>query len=104
MERIALHTELLQSVNGIPASEDSSTSWYYKTKSYFDRLNKITMLAKLRDDAGLTQQQLADQVGITLRQLFRYEDAKSSSLGDAKYSVAEGLAGILGVETSQLVK
>ena len=104
MCRIALLTEQLQSVKSIPGSEDSSTIWYYKTKSYFDRLNKITMLAKLREDEGLTQQQLADQAGITLRQLARYEDAKSSSLGDAKYSVVERLAGILGVETSQLVQ
>jgi DNA-binding XRE family transcriptional regulator len=104
MERIDLLIEQLQSVKSIPGSEDSSTLWYYKTKSYFDMLNKVTMLAKLRKDAGLTQQQLADKVGITWRQIAKYEDAKGSALGNAKYSVVERLADILGVETSQLVK
>lgn len=78
-------------------------TYYYKTLSATSRKNKITALEKLRKKAGLTQQQLADTVGISVRQLIRYENARQSSLGDANKAIIKGLAEAIGASPKDLV-
>lgn len=76
----------------------------YKVRHYFDTVGKITALAYYREKKEMTQQQLANKVGITLRQIQRYENARTSQLADAKYAVVERIAEVLDVQASQLVK
>jgi len=49
-------------------------------------------IKQLRKEAELTQQQLADKVGITYIQIGRYETAKSNASADALQKIAEALS------------
>ena len=83
---------------------DSYPIFYYKTMAALEKRGKVTALSKLRKKAGLTQQELADKVGISLRQLNRYEDKDQSSLGTAKYSIIVALAEAVNAKSQDLVK
>ena len=74
-----------------------------KTTIYFDSLNKITALAKIRADRGMTQTQLADAAQISVRQLQNYEKCPGSTLRSSSKFVSARLADALGVDVSQIV-
>ena len=48
-------------------------------------------IKKLRKDLGLTQQQLADKVGVTYIQIGRYETGKSNASSDILNKIAEAV-------------
>lgn len=75
---------------------------YYKTKYYFSHRNKITALKFYRNASGKTQEEVAEAVGISLRQYQRYE-ASNSTLGDAKKAVISAIAKEIGVEADDIV-
>lgn len=75
---------------------------YYKTRSYLRKLYKITALKYYRERAGKTQQEVASEVGISLRQYQRYENI-NSSLGDTKYAIIEKIAETVGVNAGDIV-
>lgn len=75
---------------------------YSKTKRYFDRLGKITALQYYRKKSGKTQQEVANAVGISLRQYQRYESI-NSTLGDTKQAIIEKIAETVGVEAKDIV-
>lgn len=77
---------------------------YYRTLHYFNTYGRVSALAHYRDKCGKTQKQVADEVGISLRQVQYYENPASTRLGDAKYSVVERLAEAVGVTPDKLVK
>lgn len=75
---------------------------YHKTMWYLDRRGKITALKYYREKSGRTQQEVADIIGISLRQYQRYE-AIDSSLGDTKRAIIEKIAETVGVKADDLV-
>mgnify|MGYP004456625697 FL=1 len=76
---------------------------YHKTRGYFRKLGKVTALQYYRKKTGKTQQEIADSVGISLRQYQRYE-AINSSLGDTKQPIIERIAETVGVTAEDIVK
>ena len=82
---------------------DSAAIARSKTTIYFDGLNKITALAKIRADRGMTQAQLADAAQISVRQLQNYEKCPGSTLWSSSRFVLARLANVLGVDVSQIV-
>lgn len=70
---------------------------------WFEAQNKITALAFYRNKAGLTGKQLADIVGISDRQIRKYESA-DSTLGSANHVVVEKIAKALNVAPKDLVE
>lgn len=77
------------------------TLYYYKTLGALDRINKVTALFYYRNKLGKTQQQVADEVGISLRQYQRYE-AVNSTLSDTKIYVIEKIASVLNVSIDKI--
>lgn len=75
--------------------------YYYKTLSALDRMNKVTALFYYRNKLGKTQQQVADEIGISLRQYQRYE-AVNSTLSDTKKYVIEKIASVLNVSIDKI--
>jgi len=77
----------------------------YRAKTYvwFDQQGKQTALQKFRNSKGITQQQLADMVGISCRQIQNYEQP-NSNLGDAKYSVVVAISSAIGCKPTDLVQ
>lgn len=75
---------------------------YYKTRNYLMKLNKITALQYYRKKSGKTQQEVASEVGISLRQYQRYENV-NSSLGDTKHAIVEKIAETVGVNAKDIV-
>lgn len=86
-----------------PSFEADATVYRFKGYGYFLNRNKITALAYYRANAGLTGKQLADAVGISERMIRNYENPRSSTLGDAKFSIVQALASALNVAPDQLV-
>lgn len=76
---------------------------YYATRNWLEKDGKITALAFYRKKAGKTQQEVADEVGMSLRQEQAYESTSRSALGDAKYSVVVAIAASVGAKPSDLV-
>lgn len=76
--------------------------YYHKTMHYFDRLNKITALKYYRKLSGKTQTEIAESIGMSLRQYQRYE-SKNSSLGDANKIIVNKIAELINVKPEQLV-
>lgn len=101
LELITQFTEQYHNGNKDMSAESIS---YYKICHYFWLQGKVTALAYYRQKLGKTQQQVADEVGISSRQLQNYENTRFSSLGDAKFTVVAKLADALGVQPSDLVK
>ena len=88
------------------ASDDGEMNYWIckaKTEFYFRKQGKITALAHYRKKAGKTQSEVAEEVGISLRQYQKYESVEDSHLGDAKYSVVVKIASAVGVEADDLV-
>lgn len=102
VERISYLTARYCEVGGKKAP-DAYPIYYYKTLGYLDKSGKITALAKFRKASNMTQQEVADQVGISTRQLSRYE-GKQSSLGTAKHSVVVALAEAVGAKPTDIVR
>lgn len=101
IELIAQFTEQIQNDN---TDMTAQSLFYYKASHYFNVHDTVTALAYYRLEKGKTQQQVADEVGISVRQLQNYENAISSTLGDAKFSVVEKLANAVGVSPIDLVE
>lgn len=101
MERVSeLATKLLETPNDRFTSE---TIFRAKTEVYFDSVGKITALAKLRAERGMTQKQLAEAAQMSVRQLQNYEKCPGSTLSSASRSVPDRLAAALGVKRSDIV-
>lgn len=83
--------------------DDNEVIFYYKTSTYFESVEKITALQHYRKESGKSQQDVADAVGISLRQYQRYEST-SSSLGNAKKAIIEKMAETIGVSATDIVK
>ena len=101
VQMIARAQELFRSCNPKPLS-----AWFWtrvKTTIWFERQGKQTALQHLRIVKGLTQQQLADSVGISCRQIQNYEQL-NSRLCDAKYSVVVAISEAVGCKPSDLVQ
>lgn len=101
MLRVSELAELFYSFNSISDGESLS---YYRTRHYFDTAGTVTALADFRERSGKTQQQVADEVGMSRRQLQKYEAPYGTNLGEAKYSVVERLAKAVGTTTDKLVR
>lgn len=76
--------------------------YYHKTMHYFDRLNKITALKYYRKLSGKTQTEIAESIGMSLRQYQRYEST-NSSLGDANKIIVKKIAELINVKPEQLI-
>ena len=76
--------------------------YYHKTMHYFDRLNKITALKYYRKLSGKTHTEIAESIGMSLRQYQRYEST-NSSLGDANKIIVKKIAELINVKPEQLV-
>ena len=74
----------------------------YKTMDYFSKEGKITVLRYYREKSGKTPPEVAEEVGISLRQYQRYESI-DSSLHLEKGVVIDKIAEIVGVTTSDLI-
>ena len=74
-----------------------------KTETYFRTRGKVTALAALRNERGLTQKQLAEAVNISTRQLQNYEKCPGSTLWSASKFVPQRLAKALGVNVSDII-
>ena len=98
-----LFLQLADAKTDYSAFESDALIYQLKGRGYFLAKNKITALAAYRVKAGLTGKQLADAVGISERMIRNYENPRTSTLGDAKYSVVQALADRLGVQPGQLV-
>lgn len=73
------------------------------SKTYFERENAITALEWYRSQRDMTREMLAEKIGISTRQLARYEKRDGSSLGTASKAVVKLLAQELGVTENDLV-
>lgn len=98
-----LFLQLADAKTDYSAFESDALIYQLKGRGYFLAKNKITALAAYRVKAGLTGKQLADAVGISERMIRNYENPRTSTLGDAKYSVVQALANALNVNPDQLV-
>lgn len=76
---------------------------YHKTLSYFRKEGKATALKYFRAKSGKTQSEVAEALGMSLRQYQRYEQV-NSSLGNAKKVVIEKIAEEIGVSAPDLIK
>ena len=74
----------------------------YKTMDYFNKEGKITALRYYREKSGKTQSEMAEEVGISLRQYQRYESV-DSSLHLAKGVIIDKIAEVVGVTVSDLI-
>lgn len=102
MEEAQNALALVNTVNTV--QQGISTSWYFKTMRWLGTQNQITALAALRQEAGLTQQQMAEIAGVSKRQISAYENPQCSVLGKARHSVIEKMADALNVSCEDLVK
>ena len=101
MERVS---ELAAKLLEIPDGQFSSEVIFHsKTATYFRTNGKITALAKIRAQKGMTQVQLAEAVNMSTRQIQNYERCPGSTLWSAAQSVHEQLAAALGVKRSDIV-
>lgn len=101
MERIS---ELTLKILDYPNDHfNSATIAQAKTSIYFDTLNKITALAKIRTEKGMTQKQLADAAQISVRQLQNYEKCPNSTLWSASKFIHKRLANVLDIDISQII-
>jgi len=77
--------------------------YYHKTMRYFQTVNKITALKYYREQSGKSQTEIANELGISLRQYQRYE-ATNSTLPMANKLIVGKLAEILNVQPIDLVR
>ena len=83
---------------------DGLVSFYYhKSKYYLSRMNKTTALRNYRMAVGKTQKEMADILGIGIRQYQRYESL-DSPLGNTTSLITEKIAEVLHVDSSDIVK
>lgn len=75
----------------------------YVTQNYFYRVNQITALEHYRTQKGLSFAQLAEQAGISDRQIRNYERTPYSMLPNVKHGVLTALAKALDVSTDALL-
>lgn len=87
-----------------PVMNDQMMSllYYHKTISALELSGKITALKYYRKKSGKTQQEVSEEVGMSLRQYQRYED-NHSTLATAKKYVIKAIADVVGVDPNKLV-
>lgn len=90
----------------ICSASNEFTSMIYKAhaKRYFETQHCMTALEYYRRKADLSVAQLAEMVGLSERQIFRYEATRNSALGNASQVVINALANALNVAPTDLVK
>lgn len=102
---IELMYDIYQSVveSGFNRRLDDGTVTLYTWKTFgtLQKMNKITALLYYRKKLGKSQKEIADEIGISLRQYQRYE-SMNSTLHDAKMLVIEKVAQVLGVEVKDI--
>ena len=102
--------DLIEKLNAALVDCDPATGrdglvsfYYHKSKYYFSRMNKTTALRSYRMAAGKTQKEMADILGIGVRQYQRYESL-DSPLGNTTSLITEKIAEVLHVDFSDIVK
>lgn len=94
----------LQDVTQLTFQESgSSTIYYYKAKGCFMEMDKTTALCSFRKRLGKTQTEVADELGISLRQYQRYEST-NSSLGYASKEMQKKVADAVGVSVKEIIE
>ena len=76
---------------------------YYKTLAYFNRFEQLNLLTTLREKTGKTQQQIANETGISLRQYQRIESG-TVRLEKTAYATVIALAKAFNVVHEELIK
>ena len=76
--------------------------FYYLTKNYFYHRHQTTALAFYRTKRGMKLEELSEKTGISVRQLYNYEN-RSPMLTRAKPYIIKALADALGVEQEELI-
>lgn len=98
-----LKNELYRIMNEKPKRVGGQEFLYrYKTMDYFNKEGKITALRYYREKSDKTQSEMAEEVGISLRQYQRYESV-DSSLHLAKGVIIDKIAEVVGVTMSDLI-
>lgn len=102
--------DLIEKLNAALVDCDPATGrdglvsfYYHKSKYYLSRMNKTTALRSYRMAAGKTQKEMADILGIGIRQYQRYESL-DSPLGNTTSLITEKIAEVLHVDSSDIVK
>ncbi len=91
-------------VDEIPARKVGADKvYYYRTIEALNRQSTRSELYRYRRKLGMTQTDLAKELGVSLRQLQRYE-TDDCALANAPVAVVEKLAAILGADITDLVK
>lgn len=101
MERVS---ELAEKIMDHPKEDfNSETIFRCRAEKFFRENNKMTALAKIRVEKGITQDQLAEAAQMSKRQLQNYEKCPGSTLWSASKYVPKRLADALGVKVSDIV-
>lgn len=94
----------LQDVKQLTFQENgSSTIYYYKARAIFTKMDKATALCYFRKQSGKTQTEVANELGISLRQYQRYESI-NSSLGYASKEMQQKVADAVGVPVKEIIQ
>lgn len=94
----------LQDITKLTYDEETDIIlYYYKTMKYFQEANRITAIKYYREQTEKTQTEIANELGVSLRQYQRYE-ATNSTLPMANKLIAEKLAQILNVQPTDLIR
>ena len=94
----------LQDVKQLTFQENgSSTIYYYKARAIFTKMDKATALCYFRKQSGKTQTEVANELGISLRQYQRYESI-NSSLGYASKEMQQTVADAVGVPVKEIIQ
>lgn len=104
LERVEKMTTLLMDIRQLTLEEEGRATFFTHKTEYALRLqNKKTALYFYREKSGKSQQQVADEVGISLRQYQRYE-AVTSTISDAKFTVVKKIADVLDISVEKILK
>lgn len=94
----------LQDVQQLTFQESGSSNiYYYKAKGFFMNMGKITALCYFRKKSGKTQTEVANELGISLRQYQRYEST-NSSLGYASKEMQKKVADAVGASVKEIIE
>lgn len=75
----------------------------FNTRYWFSLEGRVTALSVLRKEANKTQQQVADEVGISLRQYRRYEATAEAALCNANPATIAAVAKAVNATVSQII-
>lgn len=81
--RKELMAKCVDEISEVNETDGLCNLYYHWTSKFFSEENMVTSLRYYRNKCGKTQQQVADEVDISLRQYIRYEK------GDSDFSIAK---------------